>query len=505
MKTSSLLSGHISAPDFLSMLSGNVQPPAWCNPKPDGIYDIVVIGAGSGGLAAAREAARLGVKVALIERGMIGGSCLNVGSIPSKTIIRSARLFAEMRNAGKVGGEPPADLRIDFSRIVERMRNVQARLSSAISAPRLTEAGIDVYFGEARFASTGTVVVAGEVLSFKKALIATGARPLAPSIPGIETAGYLTNENVFDLTECPGRLLVMGGGPLGCELAQAFSRLGSHVIIIQEDPTFLPAEERDAARVLSDALVRDGIEIHLNTTVSAVRTRGADKVVDLISDGAKTTVFVDHILAGIGRLPNVQELNLEAATVRYDTVKGIYVDDFLRTSNARVYAVGDVCLEQKYTHAAEASAHVAVKNALQHGRDRLSALIIPWCTYTDPEIAHVGIHVQETWKKTTPVRTFTVPMHDVDRAITDGEEEGYVKIHVKQGCDRIVGATVVARDAGEIINGLSLAISAGIGLRAVARVIHTYPTQAEAIKLAASAYNTSPVTSTRRETLVRSL
>jgi len=477
-------------------LVDNVHPPAWRNPKSVGRYNLVVIGAGPGGLTAAREAAALGAKVALIERSLIGGDRLNVGCVPSKAIIRTARLYAEMRDAEDFGGQVPGAIGIGFPAVMERMRRVQAQLSRATSARRLSEAGVDVYFGEARFAGADTVAAAGEALRFRKALIATGARPLTPPIPGLAEAGYLTNENVFDLTECPRRLLVIGGGPLGCELAQAFCRFGSHVIIAQDDPMFLPKEERDAAQILSDALARDGVEIHLNTTVVAVRVEGERKIVDLVCDDQKISVSVDEILAGIGRAPNVEGMNLEAAGVRYDTETGIHVDDFLRTSNPRIYAAGDVCLEHKFTHAAVASARIAVRNALFLGRKRLSALTIPWCTYTDPEIAHVGLYVREAREKSVAVGTFTILMHDVDRAVIDGEDDGFVKIHVKQGTDRILGATVVACHAGEMINGLSLAINSGIGLRELARVIHTYPTQAEAIKMAADAYCRTRLTPT---------
>jgi pyruvate/2-oxoglutarate dehydrogenase complex dihydrolipoamide dehydrogenase (E3) component len=489
----------VSAPPgerFQRALLDSVHPAAWRNPKPAGTYNLVVIGAGPGGLTAAREAAASGAKVALIERDLIGGDRLNVGCVPSKAIIRTARLYAEMRDAADFGGQVPGHIGIGFAQVMERMRHIQERLGRADSARRLSEAGVDVYFGEARFAAADTVAVAGEALRFKKALIATGARPQTPPIPGLAEAGYLTNENVFDLTECPPRLLVIGGGPLGCELAQAFCRFGSHVIIAQDDPMFLPREERDAAQLLSDALARDGIEIHLNTAVVAVCLEGARKIVDLVSEGDKFSVSVDEILTGIGRAPNVEGLNLEAAGVRYDTETGILIDDFLRTSNPRIYAAGDVCLEHKFTHTAEASARIAVRNALFLGRKRLSALTIPWCTYTDPEIAHVGLYVREAWEQDIPVRTFTILMHDVDRAVTDGEADGFVKIHVKDGTDRILGATVVARHAGEMINGLSLAITAGIGLRALARVIHTYPTQAAAIKMAADAYNRARFTPT---------
>jgi pyruvate/2-oxoglutarate dehydrogenase complex dihydrolipoamide dehydrogenase (E3) component len=484
------LSPPSGSPDgcFQRALLDNVHPPAWRNPNPADKYNLVIIGAGPAGLVAARDAAALGAKVALIERNLIGGDCLNIGCVPSKAIIRTSRLFAEMRAAENFGAQMPGSIGMDFPSVMERMQRIQARLSRADSARRLSAEGVDVYFGEARFTGPSAVAVDGKTLHFKKALVATGARPLTPPIPGLEAAGYLTNENVFNLTECPRRLLVIGGGPLGCELAQAFCRFGSHVIIAQDDPMFLPKEERDAAQILSDALARDGVEIHLNTAVVAVRMEGDKKVVDLVSEDNKISVSVDEILAGIGRAPNVEGMNLEAAGVWHDTQMGIRVDDFLRTSNPRIYAAGDVCLEHKFTHAAEATARIAVRNALFLGRKRLSALTIPWCTYTDPEIAHVGLYIREAWEKAIPVKTFTILMHDVDRAVTDGEEEGFVKIHVRQGTDRILGATVVARHAGEMINGLSLAISSGIGLGTLARVIHTYPTQAGAIKMAADAY-----------------
>jgi pyruvate/2-oxoglutarate dehydrogenase complex dihydrolipoamide dehydrogenase (E3) component len=494
----------IGPPDdrFNRALLENVHPPGWRNPDPAALYNLVIIGAGPAGIVAARSAADLGAKVALIERAAIGGDCLNTGCVPSKAIIRTSRLYAEMRTAEIVGAQSPADIGVDFASLMERMRGIRARISRADAARRLSAKGVDVYFGEATFTGRQTIAVEGEALRFKKALIATGSRPLRPTIPGLAEAGYLTNESVFDLTERPARLLVIGGGPLGCELAQSFCRLGSRVVIAQDDPMFLPREERDAAQILSDALARDGVDIHLNTTAVAARQEGANKVVDLVSDDSMFSVSVDEIVVGIGRSPNVEGMNLEAAGVRYDAKAGVRVDDFLQTSNPRIYAAGDVCLEYKFTHAAEASAHVAVQNALLLGRRRLSALTIPWCTYTDPEIAHVGMYIGDAWEKAIPVRTFTVLMHDVDRAVTDGEEEGFVKIHVRDGTDQILGATIVARHAGEMINGLSLAITSGIGLRALARVIHTYPTQAEAIKMAADAYCRTRLTP-ERKTLTR--
>ncbi len=472
----------------------NLHPAGWRNPRPAARYTLAVVGAGTAGLVAAQAAAALGAKVALIECGLLGGDCLNVGCIPSKAIIRPSRLYAEMRNADQYGAHSPADIRVVFPAVMQRMRGVRARISRADSARRLIAAGVDVFFGHACFSGTDAVTVDGATLRFNKALIATGARPDTPSIPGLAQAGYLTNESIFDLTELPRRLLVMGGGPLGCELAQAFCRLGAQTTIAQTKPLFLPREERDAAQILSDAFARDGIDVRLNTKAVNVRVEHGEKLVDLVSDDFKSTVAVDAILTGTGRVPNVEGLNLEAAGVDYDTTDGIRVDDFLRTSNRRIYAAGDVCLEHKFTHTADASARIVVRNALFLGRQRVSALTIPWCTYTDPEIAHVGLYVRQARERDIPVKTFTIPMHDVDRAILDGEEVGFVKIHLKERTDRILGATIVARHAGEMINELTLAMVAGIGLRTVARVIHAFPTQAEAIKQAADAYTRTRLT-----------
>jgi pyruvate/2-oxoglutarate dehydrogenase complex dihydrolipoamide dehydrogenase (E3) component len=474
----------------------NVHPTGWSNPQPTGRYSLVVVGAGTAGLVAAHAAAALGAKVALIERNLLGGDCLNVGCVPSKAIIRSSRLYAEMRNAEQYGVQTPTDIKVNFSAVMQRMRGIRARISRADSVRRLTVAGVDVFFGQAHFTGTDAVTIDGIKLHFKKALIATGARPNMPSIPGLVEAGYLTNENVFDLTELPRRLLVIGGGPLGCELAQAFCRFGAQTTIAQERPLFLPREERDAAQILSDSFTRDGIDVRLNTKVVNVRLENGQKLVDLVSDDYKSTVAIDAILTGTGRMPNVEGLNLEAAEVDYDTTKGIRVDDFLCSSNPRIYAAGDACMEHKFTHTADASARIVVQNALFFGRQRLSGLTIPWCTYTDPEIAHVGLYVKQARERDIPVKTFTIPMHDVDRAIADNEETGFVKIHVKERTDRILGATIVARHASEMINEITLAMVAGIGLRTLSRVIHAYPTQAEAIKKAADAYNRTRLTPT---------
>src|SRR6202522_2922010 len=266
-----------------------------------GIYDLVVIGAGPAGLLTAIRAAARGAKVALIERDLLGGECLNTGCIPSKAIIRTSRLYADMRNAENFGARVPGGIAVDFPFMMERMKRVRARIiHQTVSTQQLISLGVDLYMGDAAFAGPATVEVNGKSINFRKALIATGSRPIVPKIPGLAETPYLTNENIFDLTQCPRRLLVIGGGPLGCELAQAFCRLRSHVTIVQDEPMFLLQEERDAAQILSDALERDGIDIHLNTRVLNIQTQNGEKVIELVTEGNKITVVVDEILVAVG-------------------------------------------------------------------------------------------------------------------------------------------------------------------------------------------------------------
>jgi pyruvate/2-oxoglutarate dehydrogenase complex dihydrolipoamide dehydrogenase (E3) component len=474
----------------------NTRPADWRNPKPLALYDLLVIGAGPAGVVAARAAAGLGAKVALVERDQLGGGSLNDGCIPSKALIRTARLLADMRNAETFGAVPPDDMAFDFRLAMQRMRRITTRISRNNSAMNLARDGIHLFYGNARFTGPDAVDVDGVPMRFRKALIATGSTPVLSDIPGLASAGFLTNKTVFDLQVLPKSLLVIGGGPLGCELAQVFARFGSRTLISHSEPLFLPLEERDAAQMVSAAMARDGVEIHLNSTVTSVRVEGGKKLVELLNDGNRASTCVDEILTGIGRVPGVQGLNLEAAGVSYDAIAGVHVDDFLRTSNPRIFAAGDVCLEHRFTNTAAASARIVVRNALFLGHDRMSALTIPWCTYTDPEIAHVGLYVKEARQQRIPVKTFTIPMHDVDRAIADSEEDGFVKIHVREGSDAILGATIVARDAGEMINCISLAMVAGIGLQKLSSVVHAYPTQGAAIRQAADAYVRTRMTPT---------
>ncbi len=488
-----------------TLLQSYVHPEDWVNPDPAPRYNLVVIGAGTAGLITAAGAAGLGARVALIERHLMGGDCLNVGCVPSKCVIRSSRVRADVANAGTFGVAVPPGAEADFGAVMERMRRLRSRISANDSAKRYSDLGVDIFLGEGRFTGPDTVEVDGKVLRFKKGVIATGARAFEPPVEGLKDAGFLTNETVFSLTELPQRITVFGAGPIGCELAQAFARLGSQVTIIERAPQFLTREDPDAARILADAFVKDGIDVRLSTTVNRVTLSGQEKVLHVSTDGQEGEIAADAILVGAGRTPNVDGLGLEAAGVSFDNRQGVVVNDYLQTTNPKIYAAGDICLLHKFTHTADATARIVIQNALFMGRKRLSALTIPWCTYTDPEIAHVGMYEREAEAKGIAVDTFMREMKEVDRAIADGEEEGFVKIHVKKGTDKIVGATIVARHAGEMISEITLAMVGNMGLKTLSTVIHPYPTQAEGIKQAGDAFNRSRLTPFLKSLFVRYL
>ncbi|MBW4623798.1 MAG: mercuric reductase [Cyanosarcina radialis HA8281-LM2] len=475
-------------------LVGYVHPSDWVNPTPAPCYNLVVIGAGTAGLVTAAGAAGLGAKVALIEKHLMGGDCLNVGCVPSKCLIRSSRAVADVRYANRFGVNVPRGVGVNFSAVMERMRRLRAGISHHDSAQRFQSLGIDVFLGNARFSGDDTVEVAGKKLRFKKAVIATGARAVQPSIPGLAEAGYLTNETVFSLTEKPKRLAVIGGGPIGCELAQTFQRLGSHVVLFHKNAHILDREDTDAAEIVQKTFIHEGIELILNCQLQRVERQNGAKVIYYEVNGRKGSIAVDEILAGAGRAPNVEGLNLEGVGVKYDIKKGVIVNDRLQTSNPKIYAAGDVCLEWKFTHAADAAARIVIQNALFLGKKKLTTLTMPWCTYTDPEIAHVGMYETEAQAQGIDVDTYFIPLSQVDRAIADGETEGFVKVHVKKGTDKILGATIVARHAGEMIGEITLAMVGNLGLKTLSTVIHPYPTQAEAIRKAADAYNRTRLT-----------
>lgn len=463
-----------------------VRPPDWRNPEPvepASGYDLVVLGAGTAGLVTAAGAATLGARVALVERAHMGGDCLNVGCVPSKALLAAARAWANVRDAGKLGIEVPPGARVNFELVMERMRRLRAGISPADSAERFRGLGVDVFFGEASFTGARSIAVGGAALSFRKAVIATGTRPARPLIPGLENAGYFTNETIFNLTVLPRRLAVIGAGPIGCELSQAFARFGAEVTLIGSRPHVLPREDPEAAAIVHAALVQDGVRVLSPATIERIDNAG-----DIVLHLPGQVIHTDAILVAVGRTPNIEGLKLDAAGVTYDDKAGVHVDDHLRTSNARVFAAGDICSTYKFTHAADAMARLAIQNALFPTKGRMGRLIIPRCTYTDPEVAHVGMDESAARQCGIDVMTFTQELRHVDRAILDGETEGFARVHVRRGTDKIVGATVVARHAGEMISELTLAMTAGLGLKTLGRTIHPYPTQAEAIRKIADAY-----------------
>ncbi len=455
----------------------SVHPPAWKNPTPDGRYNLVVIGGGTAGLVSAMGAAGLGAKVALVERHLLGGDCLNFGCVPSKGLLRAARAVRAVREAPafgvRVGG-----VELGFAEAIGRMRRLRAEIAPHDSARRLAEMGVDVFLGDARFVARDSIEVASERLSFARAIVATGARAGALSVPGLGEAGPLTNETVFSLTARPRRLVVIGGGPIGCELSQLFRRFGSEVVVIDRGPRLLPRDDEDAASVLGGRFAEEGIEMRLAAKLLRVERTASGKVVAFERDGKSEQVEGDEILVAVGRVPNVEGLDLAAAGVAFGP-SGVRVDESLRTTNPHVYAAGDICSAWKFTHAADAMARIALQNALFWGRRKSSALVIPWCTYTDPEIAHVGLERGEAEKR--GASTLTVPLREVDRAVLDGEASGFARVHVDRK-GRLLGATMVAGHAGDMICEMSLALTAGLSMDTVGATIHPYPTQAEAWK-----------------------
>ncbi len=486
------LPGLAPMDEFNTELLHQVRPPHWKNPTPKGTYQLVAIGAGAAGLISAAGAAGLGARVAIIERNLMGGDCLNVGCVPSKGVIRAARAWHAAAQAKTFGG-PSISGPGDFGMAMQRMRKLRAKISPVDGAQRFSDLGIDVFIGHATFTGPDSLEVGGQTLRFKKAVIATGARAAALPIPGLKEAGYLTNENFFNQTSLPKRLGIIGAGPIGCEMAQSFARFGSEVSVLDIGEHVLPREDADAASIVQAAMKRDGVRYIPSASLKEVKRRGEERILHYHIDGQAHELPVDEVFVAVGRTPNLENLGLEAAGVRAHA-RGVEVDDHLRTSNKRIFAAGDICSPYQFTHAADAMARIVVQNALFFGRAKLSDLIIPWCTYTSPEVAHVGMYAHDAKAKGVAVNTIQIPLSEVDRALLDGEDEGFLKVHVRQGSDQIVGATLVAEHAGEMIGELALAISAKVGLSKIAKTIHPYPTQGEVIKKAGDAWNRGKLT-----------
>ena len=474
-------------------LQANVHPADWQNPIPSGRYNLVVIGAGTAGLVTAAGAAGLGARVALVEQSLMGGDCLNVGCVPSKAIISSARAARRLRESNQFGVRPNVSAAADFGATMQRMRRLRASISINDSAARFRDLGVDVFLGQGRFLNSNTVDVDGTHLPFKRAVVATGARAAAPPIDGLDAVTYLTNETLFSLTELPGKLAVIGGGPIGCEMAQAFAQLGSDVYLIETADSILPNEDPDAASIVHRSMLDDDVTVWTRSENTRIASGEANRIAIKLQSAEQHELEVDQLLLAVGRAPNIEGLDLEKAGVEFDR-HGLQVDDFLRTTNRNIFAAGDICSPYQFTHAADFMARIVIQNALfpglgPFGKARFSRLTIPWCTYTSPEVAHIGLYPREARDKHIPIDTFTHGFDEVDRAILEGDENGFARVHVKKGSDQIVGATIVARNAGDLISEISLAMTNKLGLRQIASTIHPYPTQADAIRRIGDQYN----------------
>jgi len=450
-----------------------VFPGNYQNPEPQPRYHLVVIGAGPAGLVTAIAAAGLGARVALIERQAMGGDCLNVGCVPSKALLEYTR----------------QNTTASFAEAFVWLRRVREKIAHHDSVARYTEHGVDVFLGSARFLDETTLQVGEQRLTARRAVIATGARAVLPPIPGLAECDPLTNESVFELIDPPARLAILGAGPVGCELAQGFSRLGIEVQLFEMTDRVLPTELPEASAAVAQALEHDGVVLHLGSRVAKV-TR-SDGRTTLHTEAAQTTV--DRVLVAAGRRANVEDLNLDIAGVEIRDGL-IAVDSKLKTTNPRIYAAGDVCSRLQFTHSADAHARIVVQNALFTPTASTEKLIIPHCTYTDPEVAQLGRTRSDLEQSGVSFDLYRVEFGGLDRGQAEGDRDGFVEVLTAQGRDDILGATVVAHDAGEQIATLCVAMANGLGLGALGKAVLPYPTRGEYLRRLADTYNRTRLT-----------
>lgn len=474
----------MAKPDsFQNKFLQDIFPENWINPEPQNQYDLLVVGGGPGGMTAATIAKSYNVSVAIVEKEHFGGECLSYGCIPSKAMLRSSRVAQEIRRAKEYGLEIPKGWNVDFHAVMQRVHDLQTTISPHDSVEHFKKLGIDVFLGTGTFTRPNRLEVANKTINFKKAIIVTGTQPIQLHVPGLDQSDYLTNQTIFNLSTLPRRLVVIGGGPISCELSQAFLRFGSQVTLITHGSQLLSRDELIASKRLQEVFQNEGMQIFTQTTVQRAEKRGSEKLLYL--DTTTNPLVADEILVAIGRLPTIDGLNLENAGVQSDRQKGISTNDYLQTSNPNIYAAGDVTSVYKFTHISKELSKIAVTNALYGNQQKSSSLIIPWCTYTDPEIAHIGVSEEEAKKQGIAIETTMIEMAEVDRAILDGETIGFAKLLVKENSDQIIGSTIMAAHAGDMISEVCVAMNSESGLTALSRAIHPFPTQAQILRSAA--------------------
>ena len=468
--------------------------------KGEGIYNVVVIGAGTAGLVTAAGTAGLGGRVALIEQNKMGGDCLNFGCVPSKALISSARLIEKVRKAENWGLKKITP-QFEFTKVMERMRAVRAEIAPHDSQERFESLGVDVFRGDARLRSPHEVEVGDVVLGAKNIVIATGSHAAIPKIDEIDKVRYFTNETIFDeLKTKPESMIVIGGGPIGCELGQTFARLGVRVTILQRGSQLLPREDRDVADFLEQRLRDEGVSVIKNAEAKSVSQ--TDNEIELqISSPEQTKISATVLLISAGRQPSVDDIGLEAIGVAADK-HGVRVNEYLQTTVPHIYAAGDVAGPFLFTHMADTQARVVVRNILmpfQFLRQKIDYSVVPWCTYVDPEIATVGLNESSAREKNMEYDLITEKVSEVDRPILEREASGFVKVLVAKGTDKILGATLVCENAGDLLHEFVLAMKCEIGLGKISSTIHAYPTFAELARKAGDKYNKTRLTPTAQK------